>query len=77
MAIQAFIFLECTVGKAKEVAKKVAKMHGVQIAHAVTGAYDVIALIEAPDVNALGTAVVSKIQAVPGVLRTSTNVVVE
>ncbi|HWU36846.1 MAG TPA: Lrp/AsnC ligand binding domain-containing protein [Candidatus Acidoferrum sp.] len=77
MAVQAFIFLECTVGKAKEVAKKVAKMSGVQIAHAVTGAYDVIALIQAPDVNALGTTVVSKIQSIPGVLRTSTNVVVE
>ena len=77
MAIQAFIFLECTVGKAKEVAKKVAKLNGVRLAHAVTRAYDVIALIEAPDVSALGTAVVSKIQAVPGVLRTSTNVVVE
>jgi DNA-binding Lrp family transcriptional regulator len=77
MPVLAFIFLECTVGKAKEVAKKVAKISGVRISHAVTGAYDVITLIEAPDVNALGTTVVSKIQAVPGVLRTSTNVVVE
>ena len=77
MPVLAFIFLECTVGKAKEVAKKVAKIGGVKVSHAVTGVYDVIALIEAPDVNALGTAVVSKIQAVPGVLRTSTNVVVE
>jgi uncharacterized protein with GYD domain len=55
----------------------VAKISGVKISHAVTGAYDVVALIEAPDVNALGTAVVSKIQGVLGVLRTSTNVVVE
>ena len=77
MPVQAFIFLECTVGKAKEVAIKVSKIPGVRISHAVTGAYDVIALIEAPDVNALGTAVVSKIQGLPGVLRTSTNVVVE
>ena len=77
MPVLAFIFLECTVGKAKEVATKVRKIAGVRIAHAVTGAYDVIALIEASDVNALGAAVVSKIQAVPGVLRTSTNVVVE
>jgi DNA-binding Lrp family transcriptional regulator len=77
MSVLAFVFLECTVGRAKEVAKKVAKIGGVRISHAVTGAYDAIALIEAPDVNALGTAVVSKIQAIPGVLRTSTNVVVE
>lgn len=77
MPVQAFIFIECTVGKAKEVAKKVARISGVRLSHAVTGAYDVIALIEAPDVNALGTTIVSKIQGVPGVLRTSTNVVVE
>jgi DNA-binding Lrp family transcriptional regulator len=77
MAVLAFIFIECTVGKAKEVARKVSKIGGVKISHAVTGVYDVIALIEASDVNALGTTVVSKIQAVPGVLRTSTNVVVE
>ena len=54
MPVLAFIFLECTVGKAKEVAKKVAKIGGVKVSHAVTGVYDVITLIEAPDVNALG-----------------------
>ena len=37
MPVLAFIFLECTVGKAKEVAKKVAKISGVKISHAVTG----------------------------------------
>ncbi len=77
MAVQAFIFLECTAGKAREVARKIAKIRGVKLAHAVTGAYDVVALIEVPSVTALGTAVVSKIQAIPGVLRSSTNVVVE
>ncbi|MBI2458523.1 MAG: Lrp/AsnC ligand binding domain-containing protein [candidate division NC10 bacterium] len=77
MPVLAFVFIECTVGKAKDVAKKIGKIGGVRISHAVTGAYDAIALIEAPDVNALGTTVVSKIQGVPGVLRTSTNVVVE
>lgn len=77
MSVLAFIFLECTVGKAKDVARKVAKIPGVKLAHAVTGAYDVVALIEASTVSALGTAVVSRIQAIPGVLRSSTNVVVE
>jgi len=77
MAVLAFIFLECTVGKAREVARRVSKVRGVKLAHAVTGAYDVVALIEVSSVTALGTAVVSKIQAIPGVLRSSTNVVVE
>ena len=36
MPVLAFIFLECTVGKAKEVATKVAKLGGVRISHAVT-----------------------------------------
>ena len=36
---------------------------GVRGSPAVTGAYDAIALIEAPDVNALGTTIVAKVQA--------------
>lgn len=77
MVVSAFIFIECAVGKAKDVARKVAKIPGVKLCHAVTGAYDVIAFVEAPDVAKLGTFVVSKIQGVPGVTRTMTSVAVE
>jgi hypothetical protein len=37
----------------------------------------VIALVEAEDVRQLGDFVVSKIQAIPGVLRTMTNIVAD
>jgi hypothetical protein len=37
MPVLAFVFLECTVGRSKEVARKVAKIGGVRISHAVTG----------------------------------------
>ncbi len=77
MTVSAFIFLECAAGRAKDVAKQVAKISGVKLSYAVTGPHDVIAFVEAADINALGTTIVSKIQAVSGVLRTTTNVVVK
>ncbi|RJP65741.1 MAG: Lrp/AsnC family transcriptional regulator [Candidatus Abyssobacteria bacterium SURF_17] len=75
MAISAYVFVECTQGKAIDVSKKLTKLSGVKAAHAVTGPIDVIAFIEAADINDLGRFVVEKIQSTAGVLRTSTNIV--
>jgi len=77
MAISAYVFIECTAGAAREVVREVSKIQGVKIANSTTGPYDVIALVEAPDINILGDVIVSKIQGLPGVLRTQTNVVVD
>ena len=77
MAVSAYVFVECTQGKALDVAKKLSAIKGVESCHAVTGPVDVIAFIEAPDITKLGAFVVEKIQATPGVLRTSTNIVTD
>ena len=77
MAISAYVFIECTAGAAREVAKEVSKIKGVIRANATTGPYDVIALVEAPDINVLGDFIVTRIQGLSGVLRTQTNVVVD
>lgn len=77
MAVSAYIFVEVTQGKALEVRSEIAGIRGVKQAHAVTGPYDVIALVEGEDVNVLGSFIVSRIQSVPGVLRTMTNIIVE
>jgi DNA-binding Lrp family transcriptional regulator len=77
MPISAYVFIECTAGAARDVAKEAAKIHGVKRANSTTGPYDVIVLVEAPDINVLGDVIVSKIQGLPGVLRTQTNVVVD
>ena len=77
MAVSAFIFLECAAGRAKDVAKQVSKISGVKLSHAVTGPHDVITFVEVGDIIALGSTIVSKIQGVSGVLRTTTNVVVK
>ena len=77
MAISAYVFIECTAGAAREVAQEVSKIKGVIRANATTGPYDVIALVEASDMNVLGDFIVTKIQSLSGVLRTQTNVVVD
>ena len=77
MAITAYVFIECTAGAARDVASEVSKIKGVVRANATTGPYDVIALVDAPDLNVLGDFIVTKIQGLSGVLRTQTNVVVD
>jgi DNA-binding Lrp family transcriptional regulator len=77
MPVSAYVFVETTTGKAREVNAAVSQIAGVVRCNTVTGPYDVIALVEAEDVRQLGDFVVSKIQATPGVLRTMTNIVAD
>ena len=75
MAVSAYVFVECTQGKALDVVQKLSALNGVSSCHAVTGPIDVIAFIEAIDLDELGKFIVEEIQATEGVLRTSTNIV--
>jgi DNA-binding Lrp family transcriptional regulator len=77
MAVSAYIFVETTTGKAREVSARVSDIPGVIRCNTITGPYDVIALVEAEDISQLGEFVVSQIQATPGVLRTMTNIVAD
>jgi DNA-binding Lrp family transcriptional regulator len=77
MTVSAFVLVECTAGHAKRVAQVMRKMPEVLYAHAATGPYDVIALLKTDDLNSLGELVMERIQAIPGVIRTQTSVVVE
>ena len=77
MPISAYVFIECTAGAAKDVAREASKIQGVKKSNSTTGPYDVIALVEAPDINILGDYIITKIQGLPGVLRTQTNVIVD
>lgn len=56
--IQAFVFIEAEPGRIQDLVEELA---GMQLAssvikqvHAVTGRYDLIALVESPDVTSLG-----------------------
>lgn len=77
MSVSAYIFVETTTGKAREVSAAVTRIPGVVRCNTITGPYDVIALVEVESISQLGDFVVSKIQATPGVLRTMTNIVAD
>jgi DNA-binding Lrp family transcriptional regulator len=77
MAVQAYILIDTSPGKAKEVALKLRQVPGVAAAHSVTGPHDIIAEISAPDVSALGELIVQKIQSVVGVNRSLTSIVAD
>ena len=76
MAVSAYVFIRTSPGKARDVAKAISGIEGVKSAHAVTGRFDVIAFVEAPDIAALGDLVLSKVHGVEGVSSSETSIVV-
>jgi DNA-binding Lrp family transcriptional regulator len=77
MAIAACIFIECSPGKSAQVAAAIRALSGVSLSHAVTGPYDVIVWIEAPDAAALGLFVGSRLHRIPHIRKTTTGIVVQ
>ncbi|MGC4896438.1 Lrp/AsnC ligand binding domain-containing protein [Micromonospora sp. DT31] len=70
--VQAYILIQTEVGRARDVAGRIADLAGVVRVDAVTGPYDVVVLTEANTVDELGKLIVSKVQLVPGITRTLT-----
>jgi DNA-binding Lrp family transcriptional regulator len=70
--VQAYILIQTEVGKAADVAARIAEIAGVTSAEDVTGPYDVIVRAEADTVDGLGKMVVAKVQQVAGITRTLT-----
>ena len=72
MAAKAFVLIETAVGKTKEVVSVLNKMNGLTSVDTVTGPYDVIAVIEAEDLNKIGDLITDKIHIIDGIDRTVT-----
>ncbi len=70
--MKAYVLINASPGRALEVAKKIQGQAGITAADAITGEYDVIAVCEASDVNAIGQLIVDKIQKIDGVFKTVT-----
>lgn len=81
MSMRAYVLIESAVGKAKAVGEGVKKLNladaRVLSVDAVTGPFDVIALLESDDLDKLGRAITDGIQQVDGVQRTQTCLVVK
>jgi len=72
VAAKAFILIETTVGRTKEVASALQQLKGVKSADCVTGPYDVIAVVERENLNEIGVLITDKIHPVSGISRTVT-----
>jgi DNA-binding Lrp family transcriptional regulator len=69
--VTAYILIQTAVNAAT-VARQIRDIQGVEHAEDVSGPYDVIARVSAPDMDTLGQLVVSQIQSVEGISRTLT-----
>lgn len=70
--VEAYVLVQTEQGRMAEIAERLAKLDQVSAADVVTGPYDVVATIEADDIDAVGQLIVSDVQTVPGVTRTLT-----
>ncbi len=76
MAVQAFVLIEVTAGQGQQVVADLTAIQQqgkeIQSVDMVTGPYDIITVMEGPDINAIGNLVTKHIQSVIGVARTVT-----
>ncbi len=74
MPAKAFVLIETEVGHTKEVVAALnnLKLKELKSVDLVTGPYDVIAVVEHHDFNAIGNLVTEKIHPIPGIKRTVT-----
>ncbi|MBN2494953.1 MAG: Lrp/AsnC ligand binding domain-containing protein [Deltaproteobacteria bacterium] len=72
MSAKAYILIEGAAGKIPDIHKRVNMIQGVRSCHAVTGQFDLVALVEGQDLNELGSVGYAQIQMLDGVVRTVT-----
>ena len=72
MATKAYILIETTVGKSTDVSEVLTDLPDVVNVDAVTGPYDIIAIVSSKDLNSVGELVTNDIHTIPGIGRTVT-----
>jgi len=70
--VKAYVLIQAETRRASSVGAELAKITGAISADVVTGPYDVIARVEADNIDALGKLVMVRIQAIEGIARTLT-----
>ncbi len=75
--MKALVEISTEVGKARAVFDSVKKIENVKEAYLVTGHCDIVALVEAEDLKAIGDIILEKIHRIEGVVDTETLICVE
>ncbi len=76
MTTKAYLLVETSVGKTRDVASSLREIEGIDVVDVVTGPYDIIAVIAGDDMSVVGNVVTERIHTVTGVVRTVTCVAV-
>lgn len=78
MQTKTYLLVETAVGKTQVVANALRKLQsdGVESVDVVIGVYDIIMVINGPDMSAIGNVITGKIRLVEGVVRTVTCVAI-
>jgi DNA-binding Lrp family transcriptional regulator len=77
MAVEAYILANVSAGALATSLGKLKALPNVKSAVAITGPYDLVAIVEAEDTNAIGRLVAKDIQSIEGITRTLTSIVIE
>ena len=72
MAAKAFVLVETVVGRTKEVVNAIKQLDRVKSVDTVTGPYDIIAIIEAENLNEIGDLITGRVHPISGISRTVT-----
>ena len=72
MEAKAYVLIEAESGRVAEVLAALRAIPGMSAADAVTGPYNIIAIVQTPDPRNIGRLVMNEIQAVEGIKRTVT-----
>lgn len=75
--MKAYVLIKVRAGEVKDVVRQLRKADKVVEANMTFGPYDVVAVIEAPDVNKIGSMIAAVVQPIPGVEETLTCLAVE
>lgn len=75
--MRAYVLVTVGPGKARDIAKKIGALGGVKMANACWGDPDVYVVAEVSSSEDLNTLVMSKIQSIEGVGRTSTHIAID
>ena len=70
--MKAFVLIKIRAGDVEEVVHQLREMELVVEAHMTFGPYDAVAVIDSPDLSAIGALVASAIQPISGVEQTLT-----
>ena len=70
--VKAYVLIEMVAGHSRNLVSSLKERQVVKDLDRVTGPYDVIAILEAPDINKISKIVSTEIHSLDGVVRTTT-----